>query len=73
MSIGRIECTLKDAIAAGRGEVGVVRIGISSSLAYCLLADLLQCYQVQNPFGHLNLSLHVLERNTHSRLVDGPP
>ena len=53
-AIGRIEYALKDAGATGRGEVGVVRIGIFSSLASGFLADLLQCYQARNPFVHLN-------------------
>lgn len=54
MAIGRIEYALKDAGAAGRGEVGMVRIGIFSSLASGFLADLLQAYQVDNPLVHLD-------------------
>jgi DNA-binding transcriptional LysR family regulator len=56
MAIGRIEYALKDAGAAGRGEVGMVRIGIFSSLASGFLADLLQAYQAENPFVHLDFA-----------------
>lgn len=56
MAIGRIEYALKDAGAAGRGEVGMVRIGIFSSLASGFLADLLQAYQAENPFVHLEFA-----------------
>ncbi|MEJ0051562.1 MAG: LysR family transcriptional regulator [Methylovirgula sp.] len=55
-AIGRIEYALKDAGAAGRGEVGMVRIGIFSSLASGFLADLLQAYQAGNPFVHLDFA-----------------
>src|SRR5579871_4265281 len=37
-AVGRIEYALKDAGAAGRGEAGMVRIGIFSSLASGFLA-----------------------------------
>ena len=53
MAVGRIEYALKDAGAAGRGEVGGVRIGIFSSLSSGFLADLLQTYQAENPSVHL--------------------
>ena len=53
--IGRIEYALKDAGATGHGEVGVVQIGIFSSLTSGFLADLLQCYQARNPFVVLQL------------------
>ncbi|WP_239641724.1 LysR family transcriptional regulator [Acidomonas methanolica] len=56
VAIGRIEYALKDAGAAGRGEVGMVRIGIFSSLASGFLADLLQTYQLQNPCVHLDFA-----------------
>jgi DNA-binding transcriptional LysR family regulator len=56
MVIGRIEFALKDAGAAGRGEVGLVRIGIFSSLASGFLADLLQAYRAENPFVHLDFT-----------------
>lgn len=55
-AVGRIEYALKDAGAAGRGEVGMVRIGIFSSLASGFLADLLQSYQVDNPLVHLDFA-----------------
>jgi DNA-binding transcriptional LysR family regulator len=55
-AVGRIEYALKDAGAAGRGEVGMVRIGIFSSLASGFLADLLNAYQAQNPFVHLDFA-----------------
>ena len=55
-AVGRIEYALKDAGAAGRGEVGMVRIGIFSSLASGFLADLLQAYQAKNPFVHLDFA-----------------
>lgn len=55
-AIGRIEYTLKDAGAAGRGELGMVRVGIFSSLASGFLADLLQAYQAENPFVHLDFA-----------------
>jgi DNA-binding transcriptional LysR family regulator len=55
-AIGRIEYALKDAGAAGRGEVGMVRIGIFSSLASGFLADLLQAYQAENSFVHLDFA-----------------
>jgi DNA-binding transcriptional LysR family regulator len=51
-----IEYALKDAGAAGRGEVGMVRIGIFSSLASGFLADLLLAYQAQNPLVHLEFA-----------------
>jgi DNA-binding transcriptional LysR family regulator len=54
MAISRIEYALKDAGAAGRGEVGRVGIGIFSSLASDFLADLLQAYQAEHPFIHLD-------------------
>ncbi len=56
IAIGRLEYALKDAGAAGRGEVGMVRIGIFSSLASGFLADLLQAYQAENPFVHLDFA-----------------
>lgn len=49
----RLEYAIKDAGAAGRGEVGDVRIGILSSLGAGFLADLLQAYQAKNPLIHL--------------------
>jgi DNA-binding transcriptional LysR family regulator len=55
-AVGQIEYALKDAGAAGRGEVGMVRIGIFSSLASGFLADLLQAYQTENPFVHLEIA-----------------
>ncbi|MGO4683526.1 LysR family transcriptional regulator [Hyphomicrobium sp. 2TAF46] len=55
-AVGRIEYALKDAGAAGRGEVGMVRIGIFSSLASGFLADLLQAYQAENHFVHLDFA-----------------
>lgn len=54
--IGRVEYALKDAGAAGRGEIGVVRIGILSSLASGFLAELLQFYQAENPQIHLEVA-----------------
>jgi DNA-binding transcriptional LysR family regulator len=56
VAVGRIEYALKDAGAAGRAEVGVVRIGIFSSLASGFLADLLQAYQAEHPFVHLDFA-----------------
>lgn len=56
MAISRIEYALQDAGAAGRGEIGMVRIGIFSSLASGFLADLLQAYQAENPFVHLDFN-----------------
>ena len=56
VAMDRIEYALKDAGAAGRGEVGAVRIGIFSSLASGFLADLLQAYQADNPFVHLDFA-----------------
>lgn len=56
LAIGYIEHALKDAGAAGRGEVGMVRIGIFSSLASGFLADLLQAYQAEHPFVHLDFA-----------------
>jgi DNA-binding transcriptional LysR family regulator len=55
-AMGRIDYALKDAGAAGRGEVGAVRIGIFSSLASGFLADLLQAYQEANPFVRLDFA-----------------
>ncbi|WP_211115402.1 LysR family transcriptional regulator [Nitrospirillum amazonense] len=55
-AVGRIEYALKDAGAAGRGEVGIVRIGIFSSLASGFLADLLQAYQFENPLVHIDVT-----------------
>jgi DNA-binding transcriptional LysR family regulator len=49
MAIDHVEYALRDAGAAGRGEVGMVRIGILSSLASGFLPDLLQAYQAENP------------------------
>jgi DNA-binding transcriptional LysR family regulator len=54
LAVGRIEYALKDAGAAGRGEVGTVRIGIFTSLASGFLADLLEAYQAKNPLVHLD-------------------
>lgn len=54
VAISRIEYALKDAGAAGRGEIGMVQIGIFSSLASGFLAELLESYQKQNPFVHLD-------------------
>lgn len=54
VAMDRIEYALKDAGAAGRGEVGAVRIGIFSSLASGFLPELLQAYQADNPFVHLD-------------------
>ena len=53
---GRIEYALKDAGAAGRGEVGMVRIGIFSSLASGFLAELLHAYEVENALVHLDFA-----------------
>jgi DNA-binding transcriptional LysR family regulator len=55
-AIGHIEYALKDAGAAGRGEVGMIRIGIFSSLTSGFLADLLQTYQAANPFVRLDFA-----------------
>jgi DNA-binding transcriptional LysR family regulator len=55
MAIACIEYALKDAGAAGRGEVGMVRIGIFTSLASGFLADLLQAYQAENLYISLDL------------------
>lgn len=55
MVIGRIEFALKDAGAAGRGENGVVRIGIFTSLASGFLAELLRAYHGENPCINLDL------------------
>jgi DNA-binding transcriptional LysR family regulator len=55
-AMGRIDYALKDTGAAGRGEVGVVRIGIFSSLASGFLADLLQSYQEANAFVRLDFT-----------------
>lgn len=52
--IGRIEYALKDAGAAGRGEIGIIRIGIFSSLASGFLTELLHAYQTENPHVHLD-------------------
>jgi DNA-binding transcriptional LysR family regulator len=48
-AIRHIEYGLKDASAAGRGEVGWIKIGIFSSLSSGFLSDLLQAYQTENP------------------------
>lgn len=56
LAVGRIEYALKDAGAAGRGDVGIVRIGIFSSLASGFLADLLQSYQLENPLVHVDVA-----------------
>lgn len=55
-ALGRIEYALKDAGAAGRGEVGMVRIGIFSSLASGFLPDLLQAYQECHPSVRLDFA-----------------
>lgn len=55
-ALARIEYALKDAVAAGRGEIGMVRIGIFSSLASGFLADLLQTYQARHPSVHLDFA-----------------
>ncbi|MGO4683497.1 LysR substrate-binding domain-containing protein [Hyphomicrobium sp. 2TAF46] len=55
-AIGQIEYALKGAGAAGRGEVGMVRIGIFSSLASGFLADLLHAYQAENPRVRLDFT-----------------
>jgi DNA-binding transcriptional LysR family regulator len=55
-AVDRIDYALKDAGAAGRGEIGMVRIGILTSLASGFLADLLQAYQAENPLVHLDFA-----------------
>jgi DNA-binding transcriptional LysR family regulator len=55
-AISRIEFAVKDAGAAGRGGVGVVRIGTFSSLASGFLVDLLHTYRAENPFVHLEFA-----------------
>jgi DNA-binding transcriptional LysR family regulator len=52
----RLEYALKDAGAAGRSEVGMVRIGIFTSMASGFLADLLQAYQAENPSVRLDFA-----------------
>jgi DNA-binding transcriptional LysR family regulator len=44
-----------DASVRGRGEVGVIRIGIFSSLAYGFLADLLRAYTERNSSVRVDL------------------
>jgi DNA-binding transcriptional LysR family regulator len=55
MAISRIEYALKNAGAAGRGESGMVRIGIFTSLASGFPAELLQAYDAENPCITLDL------------------
>jgi DNA-binding transcriptional LysR family regulator len=57
MALDRIDYALRDAGAAGRGEVGAVRIGIFSPLASGFLADLLQAYQAANPFNRVDFGI----------------
>lgn len=48
-AVDQINHAAQDAGAAGRGESGVVRIGVMTSLASGFLADLLRDYGAQNP------------------------
>lgn len=48
-AISEIDLALKEVGAAGRGEKGVLRIGILTSLASGFIAELLQRYREQNP------------------------
>ena len=48
-AISGIEYALKNAGAAGRGEVGQIRIGVISSLSASFILGLLKSYQVENP------------------------
>lgn len=54
-AISLITYAAKDAAATGRGEIGVVRIGIFSSLASGFLADLLYAYNAAHPEVRLDL------------------
>ena len=54
IAINLIEYAMKDAGAAGRGEIGRVRIGIISSLSASFVVDLLKLYQVENPLVQLD-------------------
>lgn len=48
-AVEQLELARKKASAAGRGETGVVRVGILTSLAGGFLRQLLRCYAVRHP------------------------
>lgn len=54
-ALSEIDYAAIDAEAFGRGEVGIVRIGIFSSLASGFLTELLRTYAIQNPQITLDL------------------
>ena len=49
IAISRIDYALKDAGAAGRGEIGLIRIGVISSLSAPFVVKILRSYQIENP------------------------
>lgn len=54
IALSHIEYALKDAGAAGRGEVGQIRIGVISALSASFVGKLLDSYQIDNPSVYID-------------------
>jgi len=68
-AIEQLEAAGKAACAAGRGETGVVRIGILTSLASGFLRDVVQSYAARHP--DISIDIHDGSRNAHIAAIRG--